>query len=71
MHIFFEHRKHFLGLLTYAIPGDSGAVQWSSMFERMQLAQSRYAIENFTLSQTTLEDVFLKLAEKQVLNKTT
>lgn len=59
------NRKHFLGLLTYAIRGH-GEVQWSSMFGQMKQAQSVYPIESFTLSQTTLEEVFLKLAEKQV-----
>lgn len=53
-------------MLTYHIPIGQ-EMQWSSMFGKMQTAKQQFAsIEDYTLSQTTLEQVFLAFAHQQM-----
>lgn len=53
-------------MLTYHIP-IGREMQWSSMFGTMQLAKKKFtSIEDYTLSQTTLEQVFLSFAHQQM-----
>lgn len=53
-------------MLTYHIPIGQ-KMQWSTMFGQMQSAKNQFtSIEDYTLSQTTLEQVFLTFAHQQM-----
>lgn len=57
-------------MLTYHIPQTK--LKWSKMFGLMEIAKSTYNIEDYSLGQTSLEQVFLfftkyqKLAEEEL-----
>lgn len=38
---------------------------WSEIFEVMETLRRKFPLENYSLTQTTLEQVFLSFAEKQ------
>lgn len=52
-----------MGLLTYFIPQSD--LKWSTMFRLMEDAKNRLNIEDYSLSQTSLEQVFLSFAKQQ------
>lgn len=52
-----------MGLLTYFIPKTD--LKWSTMFRLMEDAKDQYNIEDYSLSQTSLEQVFLSFAKQQ------
>lgn len=52
-----------MGLLTYFIPKSD--LKWSTMFRLMEDAKVSLNIEDYSLSQTSLEQVFLSFAKLQ------
>lgn len=59
IHLF---REKYQGLLTYYVP-QTNEVKWSSMFDLMETAKRELGIEDYSLSQTTLEQVFLSFSK--------
>jgi ATP-binding cassette, subfamily A (ABC1), member 3 len=57
------HREEFQGLLTYHIP--SIDLKWSQIFGIMELAKLSLDIEDYSIGQTSLEQVFLAFAKNQ------
>lgn len=49
--------------MTYYI--DNRQLKWSTMFGIMETAKRTLAIENYSLTQTTLEQIFLDFAQLQ------
>ncbi|GLH10672.1 Protein white [Gryllus bimaculatus] len=58
-------REDFMGLLTYYIP--SSTLTWSQMFGIMERAKQELHIEDYSLGQTSLEQVFLSFTKSQVV----
>lgn len=56
-----------MDILTYHIPTTS--VQWSLMFGIMEEAKERLNIDDYSLGQTSLEQVFLFLTKQQRVSK--
>lgn len=56
-------QEEYRGLLTYYVSTTS--LQWSTMFGLMENAKGQFDIEDYSLSQTTLEQVFLLLIKQQ------
>ncbi|XP_037025654.1 ATP-binding cassette sub-family A member 3-like isoform X1 [Bradysia coprophila] len=56
-------QEEYSGLLTYFIPNSNA--KWSAMFGLMEEAKLKFNIEDYSLSQTTLEQVFLSFAKLQ------
>lgn len=56
-------REEYSGLVTYFIPNSNA--KWSAMFGLMEEAKQKFNIEDYSLSQTTLEQVFLSFAKLQ------
>lgn len=68
--LFIFFREKYQGLLTFYVPQTSD-LKWSSMFDLMETAKGILGIEDYTISQTTLEQVFLsftKTYDDQTLN---
>uniref|UniRef100_T1GGB8 ABCA1-4-like C-terminal R2 regulatory domain-containing protein n=1 Tax=Megaselia scalaris TaxID=36166 RepID=T1GGB8_MEGSC len=55
--------------LIYHIPTSLRQVKWSYIFGLMEDIKEDYFIEDYTISQTTLEEVFFALAGNQILRK--
>lgn len=55
----------FNGLLTFHILGNEESLRWSTVFRLMNQAKYELDIEDYTLSQTSLEQVFLSFAQAQ------
>lgn len=51
-------------MLTYYIPPNN-ALKWSSMFGLMESAKKTLNIEDYSISQTSLEQVFLSFTKFQ------
>jgi len=51
-------------LVQYQI--DSTGLSWSTIFGTMEQAKARFGIEDYSVSQTTLEQVFINFARSQV-----
>ena len=51
------------GLVHYQIP--SGIVTWSEIFGKMERAKDQYHIADYSVSQTTLDQVFINFARAQ------
>lgn len=67
-------QHEFQEQLTYHVPaaaaGGVGAdatpvLRWSQMFGIMEEARRRFSVEDYALSQTSLEQVFLSFARQQ------
>ena len=58
------HRENYQGRLTFHIPMSRG-LKWSEMFGVMEKHRERMYIENYSLSQATLEEVFLAFTKYQ------
>lgn len=56
-------REEYQGLLTYQIPQTD--VPWSKLFGYMEEAKKRLNIEDYSLGQTSLEQVFLSFTKYQ------
>lgn len=56
-------REEYMGLLTYYIPKTNLA--WSQMFGMMEDAKRKLNIEDYSLGQTSLEQVFLTFTKAQ------
>lgn len=59
----FCHREEHQGRLAYYIPITD--TKWSSMFDVMETGKTALAIESYSLSQTSLEQVFLTFTKYQ------
>lgn len=59
----FIFREEYQGLLTFYILNTS--LKWSTMFGMMEVAKRKFNIEDYSLSQTSLEQVFLAFAKHQ------
>lgn len=51
-------------MLTYYVP-PTDTLKWSSMFGLMETAKKTLHIEDYSISQTSLEQVFLSFAQFQ------
>jgi ATP-binding cassette, subfamily A (ABC1), member 3 len=56
-------REEFQGLLTYHI--GTVDLKWSKIFGIMEKAKKKYPIEDYSIGQTSLEQVFLGFAKMQ------
>lgn len=56
-------RDEYQGLLTYSVITDT--IKWSSVFEIMEEAKKILNIEDYSISQNSLEQVVLKLLNEQ------
>lgn len=56
-------REDYGGRLLYEIYEQTKT--WAEIFEVMEVIKKKFPLENYTLSQTTLEQVFLTFAELQ------
>ena len=52
------------GLLHYHITDAS--LSWAKLFGMMEAAKTEYSLENYSVSQTTLQQVFLNFAQAQI-----
>uniref|UniRef100_A0A6M2CKK7 ABCA1-4-like C-terminal R2 regulatory domain-containing protein n=3 Tax=Rhipicephalus microplus TaxID=6941 RepID=A0A6M2CKK7_RHIMP len=59
-------REGFQDRLTYDIP-QAGVTSLANVFVAMDEAKAKFSIEEFSFSQTTLEQVFLGFAKEQEL----
>lgn len=57
-------REEYLGLLTYYVPPTNN-LKWSAMFGLMEVAKRSFDIEDYSISQTSLEQVFLSFTKFQ------
>ncbi|XP_047994969.1 phospholipid-transporting ATPase ABCA3-like [Leguminivora glycinivorella] len=55
--------EEYQGLLTYYLPDRS--VAWSRMFGTMERCRQDHDVEDYTISQTTLEQIFLQFTKYQ------
>ncbi|CAG9094857.1 unnamed protein product [Plutella xylostella] len=55
--------EEYQGLLTYYLPDRS--MRWSRMFGTMERAKRTLAVEDYSISQTTLEQIFLQFTKYQ------
>lgn len=53
-----------MGMLTYYVP-PTETLKWSSMFGLMETAKKTLHIEDYSISQTSLEQVFLSFTKFQ------
>lgn len=60
--VFVFFRENYQGRLTFHIPM---TMSWSRMFGVMERNRARLRIENYSLSQGTLEEVFLSFTKYQ------
>ncbi|RVE54213.1 hypothetical protein evm_001040 [Chilo suppressalis] len=58
-----DFREEYQGLLTYYLPDRSLA--WSNMFGIMERAKRDINVEDYSISQTTLEQIFLQFTKYQ------
>lgn len=58
------YREEYQGLLTYYVPPNNN-LKWSSMFGLMEIAKRTLHIEDYSISQTSLEQVFLSFTKFQ------
>lgn len=50
-------------MLTFYIPLD--AIKWSELFGFMELNRESLNVEDYSINQTTLEEIFLEFAKQQ------
>jgi len=58
-----SYRDDTLGLLTFYIPLTE--VKWSRIFGMMERNRNQLNVEDYSISQTTLEEIFFKFARNQ------
>lgn len=66
----FVRREEYQGLLTYFVPPVDG-MKWSKMFGMMEKCKRSLHIEDYSISQTSLEQVFLSFTKFQREEKST
>lgn len=59
--------EEYLGLLSYHVPMTS--VQWSRLFGIMERAKSQLRIEDYSINQTSLEQVVLSFVRGQITSE--
>uniref|UniRef100_T1JTR1 ABC transporter domain-containing protein n=1 Tax=Tetranychus urticae TaxID=32264 RepID=T1JTR1_TETUR len=59
-----ELKQHHFVNLFYHIPDKS--LKWSYLFETMETIKETYQLENFIISDTSLEQIFLAFSSKQI-----
>lgn len=61
---------HFQGRLTFIVKEQS--VKWSLVFEKIARIRSRYSnfITDISVNETSLEDIFLQIANNQLCSST-
>lgn len=59
----FISREEYQGRMSYYIP--TGGMKWSTMFGIMETGKEQFNIESYSLSQTSLEQVFLSFTKYQ------
>ena len=52
-------------MLTYIIP--TKHIKWSQIFGKLEAAKSKLNIEDYSITQSSLEQVFLQFTKKQQL----
>lgn len=57
-------REEFQGLTTYYVPPQND-LKWSRMFGLMEVAKKTLYVEDYSISQTSLEEIFLSFAENK------
>lgn len=60
---FFFKREEYQGILTFYIP--LTGVKWSRIFGLMESNRDQLNVEDYSVSQTTLEEIFLEFAKYQ------
>lgn len=60
--VFNFSRETYQELLTYYVP-PSGETKWSKMFGLIESAKDYLQIEDYSIKQTSLEQVFLAMAK--------
>lgn len=58
-----NYREEYQGILTYNVPADN--IKWSTVFGIMENAKKSLKIEDYSVSQNTLEQVVLTLVKDQ------
>lgn len=58
MYFFIIYRETYLGISTYYVADKN--LLWWRIFDIMETARGQMAIEDYSVSQTTLEQVFLR-----------
>ncbi|XP_063703816.1 phospholipid-transporting ATPase ABCA3-like [Culicoides brevitarsis] len=58
-------REEHSEMLTYHLPQTT--LKWSELFGLMEIAKSKYDIEDYSLGQTSLEQIFLYFARSQAM----
>jgi len=56
-------REEYQGILTFYIP--LTGVKWSRIFGLMESNRDQLNVEDYSVSQTTLEEIFLEFAKYQ------
>lgn len=56
-------REEYQGILTFYIPLSS--IKWSQIFGLMERNRHELNVEDYSISQTTLEEIFLDFAKYQ------
>lgn len=56
-------REEHHGMLTFYIPLE--AIKWSELFGFMERNRSAMNVEDYSINQTTLEEIFLDFAKQQ------
>ena len=59
----FMYREEYQGILTFYIPLSS--IKWSKIFGLMERNRDALNVEDYSISQTTLEEIFLDFAKYQ------
>lgn len=59
----FCNREEYQGILTYLVPTDN--IRWSSIFGIMENAKKMLKIEDYSISQNSLEQVVLMFVKDQ------
>lgn len=62
--LFFVSREEYQGLLTYYVPATT-TLKWSTIFGVMEKGKKTLQIEDYSISQTSLEQVFLSFTKFQ------
>lgn len=58
----FFSREKYQGLLTYYVP-QTRELKWSTMFDYVEKAKGVLGFEDYSISQATLEQVFLSFTK--------
>lgn len=65
VNLIFYDSEEYQGLLTYYVP-PTEIMKWSRMFSLMEAGKQTLDIEDYSISQTSLEQVFLSFTKYQI-----